>query len=210
MKSKQIIFALVIGLIAAFISMNAFSETTPPAAPAAGAEVPGFTQTPALDKIPNAPIKGVVNGRPFEGKAVYFEPYFGKWKLVIAEKALKEATDLLDTCQYFNIDIDEPPAAGKKLAHPWEFGKGYLQVQKTDKPGDNTSWNTENAWVLEITKWDVKPYDEKGKMFQQAGTASGHVYITYGGGTDIKQSWAAGTFTDVPVRFMGKPEFDFK
>jgi hypothetical protein len=173
------------------------------------AAVPGYTDAPTFEKIPAGPVKGMANDRSFEAKTIYFEPSFGKWCLVIGDIALKEPTSLLMDAQAININLDEPPAVGKKYTHQMKFGGGYFHIQKSDKREDMTSWNADNTYVLEITKWDIKPYDTKGKMYQVAGLASGRIYIVYKGGTDIKNSWAAGTFTDVPVRYMGKPEMKY-
>jgi hypothetical protein len=75
-----------------------------------------------------------------------------------------------------------------------------------------TSWNTSNSFYVEITKWDVKPYDAKGGMFQQAGTASGKVYVAHDANDmsekrGFKDSGVAGTFTDAIVRYKGEPKF---
>ena len=40
-----------------------------------------------------------------------------------------------------------------------------------------------------------------------SSSASGRVAIVYQGYSDFKNSFAAGTFTDVPVRYMGKPQW---
>jgi hypothetical protein len=181
-------------------------------APAATAGGPGYTEAPTLDKIPNAPIQGVVNGRPFAAKTVFFEPQFGKWSLVVADVALPEPTALLSGSQELTIELPELPAAGKKLIRPMEYGDGFFQVRKTDNPKDLTSWNSDNAWAIEITAWDVKPYDENEDMFQVAGKASGRIYVVYKAGeiSSLKSSWLAGVFTDAPVRYMGKPELKYE
>ena len=44
----------------------------------------------------------------------------------------------------------------------------------------------------------VQPIDEAGK-------ASGRIAVCYQGGGSFKDSWAAGTFENVPIRYMGKP-----
>ena len=215
MRFKILVLFVVLGFMAACGGAPSPPAETPPAEPAAPAEPsadvdgPGYTETPALDKIPEGTIKGMANGRPFEATGVYFEPSFGKWRLVIGDKPLEEPTDIVVGAQAVNMDIPEPPAAGKTWTRTMKYGDGYFQVKKTDDPENTTSWNADNAWVLELTKWDVQPYDENGSLFQQAGTASGKVYVAYKGSMDIKDSWVAGTFTDVPVRYMGKPELEY-
>jgi hypothetical protein len=175
---------------------------------------PGFTAAPTFEKIPRGPIKGAANGRPFEAKAVYFEVNFGKWDMVIADQPLDKPTGFLKNAQYVNLTIPEPPAAGTKFTRKMAYGDGFFQImQEKPDPTKTTSWNSENAWVVEFTKWDAKPYDKNGSMFQQGGAASGRVYAVYKGSDDagrIKSSWVAGEFTDAPIRYMGEPEFKYE
>ena len=175
---------------------------TPPPPPTSFA----WTEAPALDMIPAGPIHGEANGKPFTVQSVYLEPSFGKWELVLAEKKLDSPTDMIGLTRAVHVEVDKP-AAGQKYAHEMSYGGGFFQVQKGDKLDDTTSWNAENAWVLEITKWDVKPYDKNGDMFQQAGTASGRIAVCYKGYGDFKNSYVAGTFEDAVVRYMGEPDF---
>jgi hypothetical protein len=203
MKKRLMILAILAVAIGVLAVTSAMSKQP------AKNDGPGYTENPTFEKIPNAPIKGIANGRPFEAQAVYFEPSFGKWSMMISDVPLNEPTGLIFDAQTFNINLPELPAPGKNYTRAMKYGDGFFQVQTSDKRGDTTSWNTDNAYVLEITKWDVNPYDEGGKIFQHAGSASGRIYIVYKGGTNIKESWAAGTFTDAPVRFMGKPEMKY-
>jgi len=208
MKRHAMIWATLLALIVMIGTAAVYAESTP-APVAAQSSGPGFTETPTFDKIPKGIIKGIANGRPFEAKTVLFEPSLGKWCLVISDMALSDPLDLLTEGQSINIDLPEPPATGKKWSREMKYGDGYFQVQKTDKADDTTSWNADNAYVLEITRWDVKPYTEDEGMFQVGGKASGRVYIVYKGAFDMKDSWAAGIFTDVPVRYMGQPELKY-
>ncbi|MDD5309338.1 MAG: hypothetical protein PHU25_18640, partial [Deltaproteobacteria bacterium] len=72
-------------------------------------------------------------------------------------------------------------------------------------PQMTVAWNTELAWVLEITKWDVREYDPKGELFQDAGRASGRVAVCFKAGGRYQNSWVAGTFENAVVRYLGKP-----
>lgn len=175
----------------------------------AGEVGPGYTETPSLDKIPAAPIAGMANGKPFAAKSVYFEPMFGQWTLIVADNLLAGPTEIMMGGQRIYLEMHEPPTAGKKLAHPMGDGGGFFQIMPGDDPEETTSWNAENAWVVEITKWEAKDYIEGGPVFQHAGIASGRVYVAYKGGDSLKDSWAAGTFTDAVVRYMGKPDFTY-
>jgi hypothetical protein len=178
---------------------------------AAPVNVPPYTWTeaPTLETIPLVPAAGMANGRPMGVAAVVFEPGTSAWKLVIADKALDGPTGLITSGQSVNIDLTEAPAAGKNWTRKMEYGAGYFQINNDPANLEaTTSWNADNAWVIEVTKWDVKPWDANGPLFQEAGKASGKFSVCYKGDpTGIQSSWVAGTFTDAVVRYMGKPYF---
>ena len=62
---------------------------------------------------------------------------------------------------------------------------------------------------MRITSWDVKPFDESGELFQQAGSASGRIWVCYQAAGDHRDSWAQGSFENAPVRYMGKPDLKY-
>ncbi len=164
-----------------------------------------YSEKPSLEKVPAGTITGQANGKPFEAKFVAFQPsYTGNWEMIIADKPFEPADIIMD-CQHIDIDLPHAPAAGKVMSKPMEYGKGIWQIQSPDDPAETTSWNADNAWVLEITEWNVKPWDPNADMFQQAGTASGRIGICYKGSGSFKNSWAGGTFKNASVRFMGEP-----
>lgn len=72
-------------------------------------------------------------------------------------------------------------------------------------PTGPKTWAPELAYAIEITRWDVKPYNEGGPAFQDAGRADGRVAIVMRGGAQ-PEAWVAGTFKDAVVRYMGKPK----
>jgi hypothetical protein len=168
-----------------------------------------WTETPALETIPQMPAAGMANGKPMGVAAVIFEPGTTAWKLVLADKPLDSPTGLITSGQSVNIDLTEAPIAGKSWTRKMEYGAGYFQINNDPaNPEATTSWNASNAWVLEITKWEVKPWDAAGPLFQEAGKASGRIAVCYKGDpTGIQSSWIAGTFTDAVVRYMGKPSW---
>ncbi len=180
-----------------------------PAAPVAGA-APDFTwsETPAWDKVPDAPLGGVANEKPFPVVTVLVEPGLKGWKIAFHDRALKRPTGLIVGSHHLDLHLEgDSPAVGKKFEKPMAFGGGYWQLPK---PGDDTkatSWNAPNAYLLEFTKWDVKPWDPEGPAFQSAGTASGRVAVVYKGSGEFKDSWLAGHFEGATVRYMGRPYF---
>ena len=208
---------LLIFLIIAFISFPACKKEQPvkpvPEKEPAPAEVKlEWTAEPALELIPDAPIKGQANGAPFEGKTVYFEPLFGKWNMVISDGTLETPTGFLSNAQSINISLPEPPEAGKVISKEMNYGDGYFQITKKDNPEETTSWNSDNAFIVKFTEWEVQDYDLEGEMFQVAGKASGMVYVSYKGwdSGDFDNSFAAGTFKDAVIRYMGEPELEYE
>jgi hypothetical protein len=164
-----------------------------------------WTEAPTVEQIPAGDITGEASGEPFVVRSVFLEPGFKEWRLVLHEKELKKPTSIRPRGQFISIKLPEAPAAGKVWTREMKYGDGFFQVKKPDDPEKTTSWNAKNAWAIEITNWDVKPYDPKGSIFQEAGRASGRVAVCYKGGGKFKNSWAAGTFKDAVVRYMGKP-----
>ncbi len=170
-----------------------------------------WTDSPALEMIPDAPLQGEANGVEFLGKAVFFEPSFGKWQLTVADVVMDSPTGLVTEGQRIYISLPEVPESGQVFIREMEYGDGYFQIRQKDDPDSTTSWNTDNAYAIEITDWNVAEWDPDSDMFQQAGTASGRVFICFSGeGWDnFDNSWVAGTFTNVPVRYMGEPSLDY-
>lgn len=167
-----------------------------------------YTETPTFEMIPGGPVTGNASGRAFEAKAIYFQPFFDDWALYIANKELESPTGFLpDKSEYVCVVLPEKPGKGKKIVKEMSSGGGYYQVFKPGSTGETISWNSDNALVLEITRWEVNEWDPSEDTFQVAGKASGRVAICYRGWGEYTDSWAAGTFKDVVVRFMGKPSW---
>ena len=167
-----------------------------------------FTDTPTLAMVPEGPVRGEVNGETFTVKTIILQPgYGGKWDIYLMEEKMEDPTDVMMEGQYFDLQLNKGPGAGVTMDHPMEFGDGFCQTRKIKNPDETTSWNSDNAWVLEITEWDVKDWDPDGDIFQVAGTASGKVAVCYKGSCGFADSWAAGTFTGAVIRYMGKPDW---
>ena len=168
-----------------------------------------YTEKPTLEMIPDKPIEGEVNGEPFTVETVLFQPsYTGNWEVSLIEKKLDDPLAVLFESQYFNLDLNKKPETGAVITHPMEFGDGICQIKQLDNPEETTSWNSPNAWVMEITEWDVKPWDPEGDIFQVAGTASGTIAVCFQGSCGYANSWVAGTFSGAIVRYMGEPELN--
>lgn len=199
---------------------SATAETPKPAAtnlPLIGEDAPEFklVEKPTAADVTSGPLMGSANGHKFEPKAIYFEPEKKGWKLSIGDKPLEKPTAFSPSgSQTIYISLNTPKlAAGKKLTKAMKYGDGFFQIVQPENQEKTTSWNTDNAYYLEITKWDVKPYDAKAGMFQQAGTASGKLYVVHKASESLakkgfKTSGVAGTFTDAVVRYRGEPKFE--
>jgi hypothetical protein len=67
-------------------------------------------------------------------------------------------------------------------------------------------WRAPNAFVIEITQWNVAPYAEDGPAFQEAGTAAGRVAVIFKGEGTRTDSYVVGRFENALVRYMGRPD----
>ncbi len=210
---KQLSFVvLAASIVLAACCKSETEEPEQAAAPQPATAAPGpesftWTDAPTLESIPSKPAQGEANGKPMKIETVVFEPSNDAWRLILSDKRFDSPTAIMMGGQSVNISLTEEPAAGRTMTRKAEYGGGYFQINKVDNPSETTSWNGTNSWVIQITKWEVKPYDPAGEMFQEAGKASGRVVVVYQAGADFKNSWVAGTFEDATVRYMGKPSW---
>ncbi|MEM9069923.1 MAG: hypothetical protein AAGE52_15530 [Myxococcota bacterium] len=169
-----------------------------------------YTESPTAESIPNSPAMANANGREIEIKTVVFQPRFNSWSMTLTTAELDRPTGILPAgAESINLtDLPQELAAGTFTHSIDESGGGYFQIKKIDDPESTTSWNTRLAYVLEITEWNGQPYDPEGRLFQEAGTASGKVVAVFRGREGgFANSWVAGTFEDATVRYMGKPRW---
>jgi|GEM_PF-2625589 len=165
-------------------------EVKPPEPAAPPAE---FTvvDSPTLAGIPAKPLHGKVNGKAFETATVSVEFSSGDWSLQVsfADK------------QFFRVILTEDatePKVGYTLRKEKACCWGYLH-HIPEGQTRATSLNAPNGFVVEVTGWDVKPYDESGMMKQDAGVLKGRLAVVYG-----EDSWVAGTF-EAPFEYFGPP-----
>ena len=169
-----------------------------------------YTETPTLDMVPAGPVQVSANGRTIEIKTILFQPRLDTWSFQMSTGELERPTGMLPNgSETVNITgLPQELGVGTYSHTMDESGGGYFQIQQPDDPERTTSWNTRMAYHLQITAWDVAEYDSEASMFQVAGKASGKVVVTFrGSGDRFANSWAVGTFTDAPVRYMGKPRW---
>jgi hypothetical protein len=94
------------------------------------------------------------------------------------------------------IRFDRAPRRGRST-RAMASGGGYWQACVGL---GTTSWNADNAYALELTRWQVGRCTP-GEAGQPArlGTASGRIIVVYRGFEESENSWVAGTFTNVPI-----------
>lgn len=185
--------------------------------PLIGDDAPEFklVEKPTAADVTPGPVTGSANGHKFEPKTILFEPEKKGWRLSLTDKEIDKPTDFTKSgSQTIHISLNEKKlAAGKKLTKAMKYGDGFFQIVQPEDKEKTTSWNTDNAYYVEITKWDVKPYDKSQSSSQVAGTASGKIYVVHKASESLakrgfKTSGAAGTFTDAVVRYRGEPKFE--
>ncbi|MEM9195976.1 MAG: hypothetical protein AAGF12_42815 [Myxococcota bacterium] len=189
------------------------AEPVEPEATADDGTLPDWAQAFRWSEHPTLPegaepLRGVGNGKLFIPKAIYFEPRYDNWALVIGDERLPSTNAMLPIGAQ-HIDITDLPIELTAGQHEKSYGNGG-GFWRIDVPPDGertTCWNAPNAYILELDEWDIKPYDEDENMYQQAGTTSGRLVLVYGGGGGFARSFAYGTFEDVPIRYRGPPRW---
>jgi hypothetical protein len=136
-----------------------------------------------------------------------------KWTLQIIDshldplKGIAIARQAKPDIQVININLPNEPTSGAVFEKEMSFGGGYFQIKKSPDSQETTSWNTDSAWIIEITEWAKKPWIEGAGTFQQVGTASGRLYICFNGSEQgLKNSWASGIFENAAIVYYGKPK----
>jgi len=122
----------------------------------------------------------------------------------------------MDDSRALVLEFAKEPAAGKIYTEPMGFSdelNGYLIMPTgTDEDGDGlpnySPWNTENAYLVEITDWELGSFDPEASDFQVKGKASGKFAICLQKNDTYAPSWVAGTFKDVPIRYSGEPSWE--
>ena len=173
--------------------------------PASSARAFTWTAAPSLANIPDQPVTGMLGDQPFDVASVLLEPGFHQWRLVCSATAPENPFDPLLEAQKLVVELTAEPRKGAMFQRSMDWGGGFWQVEDPLQPPQLTAWNGNNAWVVEFTSWQVKPYDTEGPTEQTAGTADGRLAVVYQGAEGLKDAWVAGTFTDAPVRYLGPP-----
>lgn len=163
---------------------------------------------PTAKDVTKGPVMGSANGHKFEAKAIVVEAGYSGWEMTISDTAQTGTSGYVSGTEYIKINFskDEVALKSKKFSKAMKYGDGFFQIIRTADPTGTTSWNADNAYYIEFTSWDVKPWDEKNHGYQVGGKASGKVYVVYKATSgDFKNSGASGEFKDIPVRYSMTP-----
>lgn len=186
------------------------------AAPAAS-KAEASTEAPSLDLALASAIKGEANGVLVEFPRVRVQGDDQGWYLML-EQEVPSSTPASDESgprygwNQFHIAFTAAPVSKATMSRSLATGDGFFQVTDPMKADNGTgssaiNWQrSKNTWTLEFTKWEVAPDASKGGVEQKSGRASGRVVLMVkDAGAGVKDSWVAGTFTDVPVSYVGSP-----
>ncbi len=180
---------------------EAAASTTPTAPLSAYA----WTETPTLAGIPGGPVKGVLNGKPFEPKAVVMDVDKGDKlrRIVFSAKEMSGNSDTLSGVAQVVITTTQDLAPGTKFEVKMGFphDEGTIFYCHYDGPNPPISVNSPWACALSIDSGEKKPYDPKGEMVQIAGTYKGKIHLCF---NDNKKTYIAGDF-EAKIRYFGAP-----
>ena len=167
-----------------------------------------WTTAPKPADVPAAPVAGEVHGAPFPVAQVVFEPTWRGWSVVLLERPLPDPAATVSGMRFLRVDLPAEPAVGVVQERALAYGGSMFQVEIPEEPGSLTMWTADNAWVLEVTEWEVRPWDPAGPAVQSAGRAAGRLAVCYQGAGSFRNAWVAGTFEGALVRYTREPRFD--
>jgi hypothetical protein len=164
------------------------ATTTPAAAPAGEA---AWMENPTVADIPDAPIKGMVNGVAFEAKTVRVAKGDGKCKLEIADVAADTPTGMLSDGTEVKLEFTlEPGKAGEfvkaMVDKDPENTDGWYSYEQKD--GSPMTMNSDWAVALKIDDWTLAKDPNDPKVL---GKVKGKVFLVF---KDDPKTFVAGTF----------------
>jgi hypothetical protein len=159
-----------------------------------------------MRRYTNKAVTGFRNGHAFDPKEIWIERGERGWRLILLESKLKYPTDTLYRGQRVIIPLRSEPS--NELRQQVNFGddSSEWRLPKSKIPNKTSPWVAQNAHILELLEWELKPFDPSGESVQLLGQATGRLVIYFKDDLSI-QGWVAGRFEDVPIRFIGDPKF---
>jgi hypothetical protein len=174
-------------------------NATPSTPPAATTSAPGafaWTEAPKVADLPDAPVKGMINGKAFEAQTVRVKKSDKGAVLVISDMKADTPTGMLsgDT----GVELTFPLAAGKPGEYVIDI-KGKKDFDKEHayywypQGGDKGPMSVNPDWAaaLSITEWTLA---KDPKDTAVLGKVKGKFAITFG---DDSKSWVAGAIDGV-------------
>lgn len=157
-----------------------------------------WTDVPNLRQLPDGPLHGNARGRAFTPANTFFERRSTsegeEWTLVMSTEPQIGMPGVEH--ETLTVRFDRAPRRGRST-RAIASGGGYWQVCVGL---GTTSWNADNAYALEITRWQSgRCTPGEAGAPARLGTASGRIIVAYRGFEESQNSWVAGTFTNVPI-----------
>lgn len=157
-----------------------------------------WTKTPKLADAPATVAVGDIHGMHVELPLAEVRRFMGDWTLWVGEAKAADPER-----QVVILPLKGPPATGAKLAAA--YGRTYATIHIVKPEGNDTmSHSGDNAYAVEFTSVEMKPYDKARKGSQIVGKAKGRVIVMYDS-IDSKTSWVAGTF-EAPIEMADENE----
>jgi len=173
-----------------------------------------WTENPSVAMVPDLPLKGVLNGNPFEAKSVLITTNIERklCHVSIRDEALASDTALL--MGGTGVDIDLPSAAHvgqivvKSMDQDGDGGACYYYQEH----GGGAPLRVDAPWAvaLSIGEGDAGTYDPNGEVVQVTGHFRGKLAICFDDRDPESDhplpepSWLAGTF-DAKVQYREAP-----
>jgi hypothetical protein len=168
--------------------------TAPTEAPAAPTSEFAWTDTPTLDGVPDAPVRGMINGKAFTANTIRIEKGDdGQSTLEVSDATLEDPTGIATDDTGVDLDFTLPEGqAGdmvKTVADEKVFEKEHAYYHYP-QGGDKGPMSVNVGWgcALKIDAWDMTPDPANERIL---GKVTGKVAIVF---DDDPKSWVAGTF----------------
>jgi hypothetical protein len=173
---------------------RAVTPSTTAAPPAVTVAVP-----PASMPIPSAPVAGSVRGEGLVTPHVDIVEN-GHWSFKVQAASYGAAV----TVQ--NLTFDGTGVITKTKGDRDITCDAFSPSNKQKKRPQSLDAITSNcSYWIDITKWDVPPYDAQKGGVQHVGRVSGKVYVQIASEGDSDYAQAAGEFDDAEVTYWQDP-----
>ncbi len=158
-----------------------------------------WTPTPSLDMAPPT-LAAELDGKKLTPTELSLTGNDRGWFLTLQAKVGELAVGT-------SLRLGQTPVAGVRFAKTFaQPGDASLDVPDHTDAANTTSMPASAAYVLEITAFDAKPWDDSMRnVTTEVGHASGRIVAMWKGEDGYKNSWLAGTFADIVVEYYRDP-----